>query len=374
MDGRSPDAERRPAPRLLPQRLPGPERAGDPVRAGRPVLSRPWKSVNWKDLNPRLGVAYDLFGNGKTAVKASVNRYVLGEGTGRASTINPIQSNNTMSRQWTDPNGDRVVQGDPFNPALNGELGVSQNLSFGKPVISVRYDPEWSHGFQNRPYNWEFSTGVQHELMPRVSVNAAYFRRIYGNFTVTDNALVGPENYDPYCVTAPVRHAAARRRRRADLRSARSQPDQGRSAAIVSRPSPAISATQCEHWNGVDLTDECTLAESAAPGRRQHRAHCTRTTARSRGPYPEAAAAGRVNSDRFCRTAVAVPDAGQDARRLHAAVRHPVLGHVPDQPRPGDHGELDLRQRADRPVARTATSRRAATATIALVEPKTAVR
>ena len=58
--------------------------------------------MNWKDLNPRLGVAYDLFGNGKTAVKASANRYVLGEGTGRASTINPIQSNNTMARQWTD--------------------------------------------------------------------------------------------------------------------------------------------------------------------------------------------------------------------------------------------------------------------------------
>jgi hypothetical protein len=42
--------------------------------------------VNWKDLNPRLGLAYDLFGNGKTAVKVSVNRYVLGEGTSRAST------------------------------------------------------------------------------------------------------------------------------------------------------------------------------------------------------------------------------------------------------------------------------------------------
>ena len=96
-----------------------------------------------------------------------------------------------------------VIQGDPFNPAQNSELGASQNLNFGKPVITFRYDPEWSHGFQNRPYNWEFSTGVQHELMPRMSVNAAYFRRIYGNFTVTDNMLVGPNDYRRYCVTAP---------------------------------------------------------------------------------------------------------------------------------------------------------------------------
>ncbi len=71
--------------------------------------------VNWKDLNPRLGLAYDLFGNGKTAVKVSANRYVLGEGTGRASAINPIQSNNTTTRTWVD-NGDRIIQGDPLNP------------------------------------------------------------------------------------------------------------------------------------------------------------------------------------------------------------------------------------------------------------------
>ena len=33
---------------------------------------------NWKDLSPRVGVSYDLFGNGKTAIKATVSRYVAG--------------------------------------------------------------------------------------------------------------------------------------------------------------------------------------------------------------------------------------------------------------------------------------------------------
>ena len=45
---------------------------------------------NWKDFSPRVGVAYDVFGNGKTAVKASVARYVDRRGlAAAASTTTP---------------------------------------------------------------------------------------------------------------------------------------------------------------------------------------------------------------------------------------------------------------------------------------------
>lgn len=162
------------------------------------------EAVSWRDLSPRLGVSYDLFGTGKTAVKASFNRFVLQEGTTRASTINPISSNNSDVRRWTDGNGDYVVQGDPYNPATNGELGPSTNLNFGKPVVSVRYDPAWASGYGKRPFNWEFSTGLQHEVAPGVSTSASYFRRAYGNFAVNDNIAVQPSDYSPYCVTTPV--------------------------------------------------------------------------------------------------------------------------------------------------------------------------
>ena len=30
---------------------------------------------HWRNLSPRLGIAYDLFGTGRTAIKASVGRY-----------------------------------------------------------------------------------------------------------------------------------------------------------------------------------------------------------------------------------------------------------------------------------------------------------
>ena len=36
-----------------------------------------------------------------------------------------------------------------------------------------------------------------------MSLDVSYWRRVQGNFSITDNALVGPGDFDPYCVIAP---------------------------------------------------------------------------------------------------------------------------------------------------------------------------
>ncbi len=161
--------------------------------------------LNWKDLSPRLGASYDLFGTGRTALKVSMSRYVLQEGKNNTNNVHPvIAATNSIARNWTDANNDRVVQGDPLNPAANGELGPSPNNNFGRPNTTLRFDPDWATGFNVRPYNWETLVTFQHELFPRVGIEVSYNRRTYGNFIVNDNTLVNPSDYDPFCVTAQV--------------------------------------------------------------------------------------------------------------------------------------------------------------------------
>lgn len=220
--------------------------------------------VSWKDLSPRAGVSYDLLGNGKTALKGSLNRYVLQQGNSLASAVNPVTNNNSVTRQWTDNNGDFVVQGDPFNQAANGELGPSTNLNFGKPTTVTSYDPSWAKGFGLRPYNWEMSAGIQHELMPRVSVSAAYFRRLYGNFFVTANQAVTASDYNPYCVTVPVDPRLGTSGQQLcglfDL-----NPNQvGKINNIVTGASKY--GKQYEHWNGIDVTMNARLAKALLQG------------------------------------------------------------------------------------------------------------
>jgi hypothetical protein len=168
--------------------------------AGRWVAERDFQAVhdapNWTDLAPRLGVVYDLFGNGRTALKVSAGRYVTPE----AVSFNRLNSPaalvaSSASRTWNDANGDFIPQDE--------ELGPLSNVNFGKPVQTNHFADDVRTGFGVRPYNWQGSVSIQHELGAGLGLNIGYFRTSYGNFTVTDNLAVTPADYDPYCITAP---------------------------------------------------------------------------------------------------------------------------------------------------------------------------
>ncbi|HEU5258561.1 MAG TPA: carboxypeptidase regulatory-like domain-containing protein [Vicinamibacterales bacterium] len=163
-------------------------------------------ALNYKDLSPRVGVAFDLFGNGRTAVKASLGRYVniiSNQDVNFRNQAPVLQMVTNTARNWNDVNGNYVPDCDLANLNANGECEAVANRNFGTTVPGTTYDNDVTHGFGNRGYNWQGSAGVAHQLTRGIGVEVAYFRTSFGNFVVTDNVLVTPADFDVFSITAP---------------------------------------------------------------------------------------------------------------------------------------------------------------------------
>ena len=169
--------------------------------------------ANLKDFTWRMGAAYDVFGNGKTAVKVSLNRYLNAMNTGTPGTgvynlgfqLNPINRVATSTtRNWTDTNKNFSPDCNLLNPAANGECGALANAGFGQPITTLNYDSALLNSWNKRLYNQEFLVGAQQQVLDRMSVDVTYIRRVYGNYIVTDNLATAPSDFQTFSIVAPL--------------------------------------------------------------------------------------------------------------------------------------------------------------------------
>jgi hypothetical protein len=168
--------------------------------------SRSTPGYEWKDVTPRVGVAYDLFGNGKTAIRFNLGKYLEAiTASNNDLDMNPIVRTATNStRGWTDADRDFVPDCDLMNREANGECARLDNQNLGLPVFVRNFDPNYVGGWGNRAYNWGLGLAVQHQVAPRVSVTVAYNRNWWGNWYVVDNRATSLADYTPFSIQAPL--------------------------------------------------------------------------------------------------------------------------------------------------------------------------
>jgi len=171
--------------------------------------------IHWKDVTPRFGASYDLFGTGKTAVKVNVGKFLTALTASNSDLdLNPlIRIAPQTTRTWNDTttfapgdprNGNFIPDCDLINPNANLECGRMDNQNFGKEIFTKSFDPDLIHGWGKRTYNWEMGVSVQHEIVPRVGVTVGYFRRWFGNFYTANNRLTTTADYTPFSIPIPV--------------------------------------------------------------------------------------------------------------------------------------------------------------------------
>jgi hypothetical protein len=183
-----------------------------------PITFDKTEGVNaYNDVSPRAGIGYDVFGNGRTAIKLRWGKYL-----GFASNDPPFTSTNrgatlvaNVSRGWTDNDGDRVVDCNLLNNAAQGPTAavvavdscpavIGNSANFGRPGAATIVDPDLLSGWGVRTHDYQTEVTLQQEVLPRVSAEVSYIHRTFHGFMVTDTL---GRNYQTdwvsYTITAP---------------------------------------------------------------------------------------------------------------------------------------------------------------------------
>jgi hypothetical protein len=117
--------------------------------------NRSLRKNNYKNIAPRVGVAWDVFKNGKTAIRGGFGEFFLRE------RVSPVVAALTSNPPFvkTVPAGERTLDGTVYMDVPTASIGA--------PAYS--FDPRAA-----TPYSWQFNVSVDHEIWKGAVIEAAY--------------------------------------------------------------------------------------------------------------------------------------------------------------------------------------------------------
>src|SRR6185436_7752211 len=145
----------------------------------------------WNVFAPRIGVVYDLSGDGKMVIKANYGLYWHNPGVGTGASANPNSAAKSATYTWNDQagcagciNGDKHWQpgeesATATSAALKGAVGLDPNIK--------------------APYTHEASVWLERQLTDTMGVRAGFVYKTEDDLIATYQAFRGLETYTvPY--------------------------------------------------------------------------------------------------------------------------------------------------------------------------------
>lgn len=142
-----------------------------------------WDQVMvWNALSPRAGLSLDLFGNGRSILKASFSRYSEYLNLGTIQEMAPFPPTRSHSFEWYDEDGNGKV-----DPTDTYALFPDEYRIYKESYFKQRVSPD-----AKAPYTNELTVGLHQETLKDLTVSLEYIVKNQTN--ILENVLYDPDS------------------------------------------------------------------------------------------------------------------------------------------------------------------------------------